>query len=66
VDIAAEPLKGEPKTGPRRGVRVVKFKSGPRQYLLAYFFHSKRNFDVVVHENLYRDLHDYLDARPKK
>jgi hypothetical protein len=67
--IMADPLKGEPKSGPLSGVRVVKFKSGPRQYLLAYFFHAKRNvvevLDVAVHENFYRDLKDYLDARPK-
>src|SRR5438132_10069136 len=67
--IAAEPLRGEPKSGPLTGVRVVKFKSGPRQYLIAYFFHAKRNvveaLDIGVHENFYRDLKDYLDARPK-
>lgn len=53
------PLLGEPKTGALKGVRVVKFKAGPHQYLLAYQFFSKPNvievLDVGVHENFYRD-----------
>jgi hypothetical protein len=45
----------------------VKFKVGPQQYLLAYRFIVKRNvvemLDVGVHENFYRDLQQYLEAR---
>jgi mRNA-degrading endonuclease RelE of RelBE toxin-antitoxin system len=67
--VISDPLLGEPKTGTLRGVRVVKFKLGPRQYLLAYNFAPKTNvievLDVGVHENFYRDLQNYVDARPK-
>jgi hypothetical protein len=66
-ELADNPLLGAPKTGALRGVRVVKFKIAARQYLLAYLFHVKENavelIDVGVHENFYRDLKDYLDAR---
>ncbi len=41
--IAAEPLSGEPKTGALQGVRVVKFKVGAQQLLLAYQFNAKAN-----------------------
>lgn len=62
-----EPLKGEPKKGALTGVRVVKFKTDDRQYLLAYYFHSKPNvieaLDVGVHENFYRRLEGYLRER---
>jgi mRNA-degrading endonuclease RelE of RelBE toxin-antitoxin system len=65
--IIADPLKGEPKTGALKGVRVVKYKMGPRQYLLAYLFHTKPNVvevvDIGVHENFYRDLQNYLKDR---
>lgn len=60
-----DPLKGEPKTGALKGVRIVKFKVGRQQYLLAYQFFPKPNvievLDVGVHENFYRDLQNYLD-----
>ena len=65
--ILADPLGGEPKTGALKGVRVVKVKVGPQQLLLAYQFDSKRNrvevLDVGPHENFYRELQKYLDAR---
>lgn len=66
-DLIENPLLGEPKTGALKGVRVVKFKGGPHQYLLAYQFFSKSNviavLDVGVHENFYRDLEGYLKSR---
>lgn len=65
--LVADPLSGETKKGALRGVRVVKFKVGPRQLLLAYQFNERRNvvelLDVGPHENFYRDLQEYLDAR---
>ena len=58
---------GVPKVGALKGVRVVKFKLGPQQLLLAYQFDEKRNvveiLDVGPHENFCRDLQDYLSAR---
>jgi hypothetical protein len=58
---------GEQKTGALRMVRVLKFKVGPQQLLLAHTFHAKRNVVEVLavgpHENFYRDLQEYLDAR---
>lgn len=66
-EILADPLIGEPKMGPLKGVRVYKFKTGPTQFLLAYQFDDRRNvvelLDVGPHENFYKDLKDYLDAR---
>ncbi len=65
--ILRDPLSGEPKVRALRGVRVVKFKVGPLLLLLAYQFDEKRNLievlDVGPHENFYRDLQRYLDAR---
>jgi len=65
--ILDDPFIGEPKVGALRGVRVVKFKVGPQQYLLAYRFFSRPNvvevIDVGPHENFYRGLQRYLDAR---
>jgi mRNA-degrading endonuclease RelE of RelBE toxin-antitoxin system len=65
--LLADPLSGEPKTGALKGVRVSKFKVGPQQLLLAYQFDAKRNvievLDVGPHENFYRELQKYLDAR---
>jgi len=62
-----DPLKGEPKQGALKGVRVVKFPAENRQYLLAYYFHSKPNvieaLDVGVHENFYKGLENYLKDR---
>lgn len=62
-----DPLLGEPKVGALKGVRVVKFKVGPHQYLLAYQFLSKPNaievLDVGVHENFYRGLEGYLKSK---
>jgi len=66
-EILASPLSGEPKAGGLRSVRVVKFKGGAVQYLLAYQFNAKANrvelLDVAAHENFYRDLQDYLRSR---
>jgi hypothetical protein len=65
--VIAEPLSGEPKMGALKGVRVVKLKVGPAQLLLAYQFDPERNvievLDVGPHENFYRELQKYLDAR---
>ena len=67
-EILKDPLRGEPKTGALRGVRVVKFKADDRQYLLAYTFRAKVNtvevLDIGVHENFYKGLQDYLADRP--
>lgn len=64
-----DPLLGEPKTGALKGVRVVKFRGGDHQYLLAYHFFPKSNvievLDVGVHENFYGDLTGYLRGRPR-
>ena len=65
--LLADPLSGEPKIGALKGVRVIKFKVGPQQLLLAYQFDAKRKLievlDVGPHENFYRELQKYLDAR---
>ena len=65
--IVADPLIGEAKAGALKGVRVVKFKVQALQLLLAYQFDTKRNvievLDVGPHENFYRELQKYLDAR---
>jgi len=65
--IMADPLSGEAKTGALKGVRVVKFKVQTQQLLVAYQFDAKRNvievLDVGPHENFYRELQKYLDAR---
>ena len=65
--VLADPLSGEPKIGALKGVKVIKFNVGPQQLLLAYQFDTKRNLvevlDVGPHENFYRELQKYLDAR---
>jgi len=65
--VIADPLVGEPKVGALKGVRVVKFKVQTQQLLVAYQFDAKRNvievLDVGPHENFYRELQKYLDAR---
>ena len=47
---------------------VKEIKVGPLQLLLAYHFDEQRNvidaWAVGPHENLYRDLQDYIQARP--
>lgn len=64
--LIENPLQGEPKVGALKGVRVVKFKVGVQQYLLADQSFSKPNvievLEVGVHENFYRDLQTYLDS----
>jgi len=65
--ILENPLVGEMKTGALKGVRVLKFKLGPVQLLLAYEFNERRKvielLDVGPHENFYRDLENYLKDR---
>ena len=65
--VVDDPMAGEPKVGALKGIRVVKVKVGPQQYLLAYRFLTKPNvvemLDVGVHENFYRDLQRYLETR---
>ena len=65
--LLSDPLTGEPKAGALKGVRVVKFKVSTQQLLLAYQLDAKRNvievLDVGPHENFYRELQKYLDAR---
>jgi len=47
----------------------VKFKVGPQQLLVAYTFTAKTQtlemLDVGPHENFYRGLTQYLDARQR-
>lgn len=66
--IMADPLVGEPKSGALKGVRIEEFKVGPQQLLVAYTFTAKTQtlemLDVGPHENFYRGLTKYLDARP--
>lgn len=61
--ILENPLGGEPKKGPLRGVRVQKFTVGSQVYLLAYELDSKERQAIMlavgVHENFYRDLAGY-------
>src|SRR3989338_802392 len=65
--LLADPLAGEAKSGALKAIRVVKFKVGPQQLLLAYKFDEKRNIieasAIGPHENFYRDLQEYMDAR---
>ena len=65
--IVENPLVGEMKVGALKGVRVLKFKLGPLQLLLAYEFNERHNvvelLDVGPHENFYRDLESYLKER---
>jgi len=65
--LVENPLIGEMKTGALTGVRVLKFKLGPLQLLLAYEFNARRNvvelLDVGPHENFYRDLESHLKDR---
>ena len=67
--IMANPRIGEPKTGALKGMRVEKFKVGPQQLLMAYMFTAKTQtvemLDVGPHENFYKGLTQYLDARPR-
>ena len=65
--IVAAPRVGEQKAGAFKSVRVVKFKVGPQQLLLASTFISKTQtlemLDVGPHEKFYRGLTQYLDDR---
>ncbi len=63
-EILKDPLAGEPKVGALKGVRVVKFKLGPLQLLLAYQFKEKGNV-VVLHEMTHAPLNEIeLNRRP--
>jgi mRNA-degrading endonuclease RelE of RelBE toxin-antitoxin system len=65
--LVENPLVGETKVGALKGVRVLKFKLGPLQLLMAYTFNERRNvielLDVGPHENFYRDLESYVKER---
>lgn len=65
--VLADPLRGEPKSGALRGVRVVKCAVEQQHYLLAYRFLSNKNaievLNVGPHVNFDRDLQKHLDAR---
>lgn len=65
--VLASPLVGEPKVGALKGVRVLKFKVKTLELLLAYQFNAKKRIievlDVGPHENFYKELARYLDAR---
>ena len=66
--MVKNPLIGDPKVGALKGVRVVKFQvDGGLELLLAYQFNTRRHvielLDVGPHENFYRDLQKYLNAR---
>lgn len=66
-EVMNQPLVGELKKGALRDVRIHKFKAGNLPLLFAYKFDAKRNvieaWAVGPHENFYRDLQKYLDAR---
>jgi len=61
--ILENPLSGEPKKGPLRGVRVRKFTVGSQLYLLAHELDSRARQAIMlavgIHENFYRDLAGY-------
>jgi len=61
--VLENPLSGEPKKGPLRGVRVRKFTVGNQLYLLAYELDSKGRQAIMlavgVHESFYRELAGY-------
>ncbi|PWB81471.1 MAG: addiction module toxin RelE [Candidatus Methylomirabilota bacterium] len=65
--LIENPLIGEMKVGALKGVRVLKFKLGSLQLLMAYMFNERRNvielLDVGPHENFYRDLASYVQER---
>ena len=65
--VVTDPLAGEAKAGALKGVRVVKFRVGALDLLLAYQFDAGRDrldvLDVGPHENFYRDLQKYLGGR---
>jgi mRNA-degrading endonuclease YafQ of YafQ-DinJ toxin-antitoxin module len=60
AEVIADPLRGEPKKGALRGVRVVKRTIAQQHYLLAYRFRAATNalelLEVGSHQNFYRDL----------
>ncbi len=57
--ICANPKIGDQKVGDLAGVYVYKFKSGDREWLLAYRIQSTEELKLLTfgsHENFYRDL----------
>ena len=65
LKIVENPFIGVEKKGDLRGVYVHKFKLKTIQYLLSYRF-SGEDLELIMigpHENYYRDLKNYLQAR---
>jgi len=65
LKIAENPSVGAEKKGDLRGVYVHKFKIKNTQYLLSYRF-AGADLELIMigpHENYYRDLKNYLQAR---
>jgi len=57
--IASQPETGETKVGDLAGVRVIKFRMGSLQCLLAYRVLDEKTIKLLMigpHENFYRDL----------
>jgi len=63
--IIEDPAIGQEKKGTLRGVFVHKFRIHATQQLLAYRFRGEVLELVMIgpHENYYRDLANYLQAR---
>ena len=64
--ILANPLRGEPKKGALAGIRVHKFTHQQQLYLIGYQIGKGGAVCLLAlgsHENFYRDLQKYLDAR---
>ena len=59
-NLLEDPLKGEPKKGALKNMRVVKFKINHQLMLLAYEYKAKKLTLFLIglgsHENFYRDL----------
>ena len=58
-EIAANPNKGDEKTGDLLGVYIFKFKIANLQWLLAYRLETEKQIKLLVvgpHENFYRDI----------
>ena len=65
VKIAENPSIGVEKKGDLRGVYIYKFKIKTVQYLLSYRYIGDDLELIMIgpHENYYRDLKKYLEAR---
>lgn len=58
-EVAADPNKGDEKTGDLLGVYIFKFKIANLQWLLAYRLETEKQIKLLVvglHENFYRDF----------